>query len=676
MTALMFGGNFRFDLKNPDNPNNDRLIFSKGHASPLFYAIWTVAVQKNSPNSPLPLFNQRGGAGGVQEGEGGVQPVTPEELLTLRKFGSRLEGHPTMAFPYTEAATGSLGQGLSIGVGMALNAKLDKLPYRTFVLLGDSEMAEGSVWEAIQLAAHYKLDNLIGILDVNRLGQRGETMYGHHLEEYEKRIKAFGWDVIVVENGHDLEEITQAYSQVIDSTSPLPPPLPFDSAQGRHLPLGQGEKRIEARGGGRPWMIIAKTIKGKGVSFIEDKDGWHGKALSAEELEKALQELGEVDKSVRREISSPSPLSSPVQGEERVSTPSPLAGEGWGEGVHYSKDKPVATRKAYGNALVRIGADPRIVVLDGEVSNSTYAEKFKEKYPERFFEMFIAEQNMVGAALGLSRRGKIPFVSTFAAFFTRAFDQIRMSQYSDANIKFCGSHAGVSIGEDGASQMGLEDLAMFRTLLDSVVLYPSDAVSTEKLVEETAKHHGIVYIRTTRKDTPIIYDNNNNYNHNFKIGGSCVLRSSSNDVATVVAAGITLHEALAAYDELQKEGINIRVIDLYSVKPLDIATLQKAAAETKAIITVEDHFAEGGIGEAVSAALSSFPSLERGGREGEVDNLTWPPATLSSSGEGYSVARLHSLCVRKMPRSGKPDELLDYEGISRNTIVKKVKEVI
>jgi transketolase len=572
MACLLFGGAFRFDVSHPKYPNNDRLIFSKGHASPLFYALWAAAGK-----------------------------LTENELMTYRKFGSPLEAHPAVVFPYVEAATGSLGQGLSIGVGMALNAKyIDKLPYRTYVLLGDSEMAEGSQWESMQIAAHYKLNNLIGILDVNRLGQRGETMYGWDLEAYEKRISSFGWKTTVLD-GHSISETLGAYEEALRATD-------------------------------QPVMLIGKTIKGKGVSFIENKNGWHGKTLKKEECDRALKELGEIDKSVRGEISPPEDL--------RPKEPTPQKPL---KKIDYPADKPVATRKAYGNALVRIFPQfPNMVSLDGEVSNSTYSEIFKEAYPERFFEMYIAEQNMVGAALGLSCRGKIPFVSTFAAFFTRAFDQIRMSQYSDPNIKFVGSHAGVSIGEDGPSQMGLEDIAIFRTLLNGVVLYPSDAVSTDKLVKESAKHYGIVYIRTTRKDTPILY----NPDEEFPIGGSKVLRRSNRDMLTVVTAGITLFEALDAYEELKKAGIFIRVIDLYSIKPPDSNALQKAASATKTIITVEDHYAEGGLGEAVKSALSAF-----------------------------SVP-IHSLAVRKKPKSGKPEELLDYEEISKKAIVEKVEELI
>lgn len=571
MTGLLFGGTFRFDPDQPLHPNNDRLIFSKGHASPLFYAIWAAA---------------------------GV--VSEQELMTLRKFGSTLEGHPTVAFRYTEASTGSLGQGLSIGLGMALNAKyLDKLPYRTYVLLGDSEMAEGSVWEAMELAAFYKLGNIVGIIDVNRLGQRGETMYGHDLAVYEKKVSSFGWEPIIID-GHSLPDVLAAY-----------------------------EKSLQIKD--RPVMIIARTIKGKGVSFIEDKNGWHGKTLKKEELSRALEELGPIDKKVRGRISKPEDLKPAAKAPQKI------------RAVSYTGDKPVATRHAYGSALTRISPQfPDMVVLDGEVSNSTFSELFKAVHPDRFFEMYIAEQNMAGAALGLSIRGRIPFVSTFAAFMTRAFDQIRMSPYSNANIKFCGSHAGVSIGEDGSSQMGLEDIAMFRAVLHSTVLYPSDAVSAEKLVEEAARHKGIVYIRTTRKDTPILYRND----EAFRIGGSKVLRSNKADAAAVVAAGITLHETLKAYEELKAEGIFIRVIDLYSIKPIDTATLREAADDTGTLVTVEDHFPEGGMGEAVLSALA---------------------------GRGVLV---HSLAVRKMPKSGKPDELLDYEEISKNAIVRKVKEII
>ncbi len=571
MAGLMFGGIFRYDLDNPKHPNNDRLIFSKGHATPLFYSLWAAAGK-----------------------------LTADEIMTYRHFGSPLEGHPTMTFRYTEAATGSLGQGLSIGLGIALNAKyLDKLPYTTYVLLGDSEMAEGSQWETMQLAAHYKMDNLVAVLDVNRLGQRGETMYGWDLMAYEDRIAAFGWETILVNDGHSFPEVIAAYERAMTVTD-------------------------------KPVMIIAHTVKGKGVSFIENINGWHGKTLNQEQLEKALPELGPVDKSVRGEVSQPEDLK-PAEVKPQPAGP-----------MSYKLGDSLATRKAYGNALKRLYPQfPNLVSLDGEVSNSTYAEIFEDAYPKKFFEMYIAEQNMVGAGLGLATRGKIPFVSTFAAFFTRTFDQIRMSQYSEPNLKFAGSHAGVSIGEDGPSQMGLEDLAMFRSVRDSVVLYPADAVSTERLVEAALRHHGIVYIRTNRSATPITYGPD----EEFPIGGCKVLRQSASDVATVIGAGVTLFEALAAYDELQKEGINIRVIDLYSIKPVDAATLLAAAKATQGLITVEDHYPAGGIGEAVLGALAPHP------------------------------VAVYSLAVTKKPKTGKPAQLLDFEEISRSAIIKLVMQI-
>lgn len=567
MASLLFGGFFHFDADDPQNPNNDRLIFSKGHAAPLLYSLWTVTGK-----------------------------LTEDDLLTLRKFGSPLEGHPVRTFPYSEAATGSLGQGLSIGVGMAINGKyIDRLPYHVFVLLGDSEMTEGAVWEAIQIADYYKLDNLIGIVDVNRLGQRGETIYGWNLSAYEKRISSFGWKTICID-GHNFNEIFKAYEEALSSNVPS--------------------------------MIIAKTVKGKGISFLEDKEGRHGVALTKEEFNQALRELGEIKK-FSVPLKKPDPLTPNL---EILRTKEFIK--------NYSIDDKVATRKAYGEALVKIFPEfPDIVVLDAEVSNSTYAEIFKNHYPERFFECFVAEQNMVGMAVGLSLRGKIPFVSTFAAFLTRAFDQIRMAQYSDVNIKFVGSHAGVSIGQDGASQMGLEDIAMMRSILNSVVLYPSDAVSTEKLVREAANYNGIVYIRTTRAATPVIYSEN----EDFPIGGAKVLKASDRDLFTVVGAGITLHEALKAYEELKNKGIYIRVIDLYSVKPLNTELLKKASSETDAIITVEDHYPAGGIGEAVKSEVDSD--------------------------------KIYSLCCRKIPKSGNPEELLDYEEISARAIVNKVLEL-
>ncbi|HLD26737.1 MAG TPA: transketolase [Patescibacteria group bacterium] len=577
MTVLLFDGFFRYDIHNQKNPHNDRLIFSKGHASPLFYALWAVA-----------------GA------------IHSEELNSLRQFGSRLEGHPTMEFPYTEVPTGSLGQGLSVGVGMALNAKyLDKLPYRTYVLLGDSEMAEGSCWEAIQLASYYKLDNLIGILDVNRLGQRGETMYGHDVDAYKKRIASFGWKTFSID-GHSISQIINAYKEALKTNR-------------------------------KPVMIIAKTLKGKGISFLEDVNGWHGKPLKKDQLQKALIELGVVDVSINGIIKKPSKTKSNRKSKTTLNTKI--------QKPYYEQNVIIATRKAYGNALVRIFPQyPTLIVLDAETSNSTYADIFQKKYPQYFFEMFIAEQNMVGIALGLSARGKIPFISTFAAFLTRAFDQIRMAQYSDANIKFVGSHCGVSIGVDGASQMGLEDIAMFGSLLKSVILYPSDAYATERIIEKAVQYCGIVYIRITREEIPLLYGPS----EKFPIGGSKTICSSDKDVITVIGAGITVHESLKACHELKKENIYIRVIDCYSIKPIDKKTILKAVKETSALITVEDHYPHGGLGTCVVQALS----------------------------ETKNNIPLYIMAVNKLPKSGKPYELLDYEEISSQAIVKKVKKII
>ncbi len=571
MTALVFGGSFRFKLDEPAHPNNDRLIFSKGHASPLFYALWAVA-----------------GA------------LTEDELMTYRHFGSRLEGHPTPRLPYVEAATGSLGQGLGIGLGMALNAsRLDRLPYRTYVLLGDSEMTEGSQWEAIQLAAYYKTSNLIGVIDVNRLGQRGETMFGHDIGAYARRVAAFGWKTIEID-GHDMSQALRAFADAGTEES-------------------------------QPVMIVARTLKGKGIPLVEDADGWHGKALDDAQWKKAVQEFSDVDRTARGTIAAPEDRR-PVA----VSTQPAAA-------LDYTIGKPVSTRKAYGTALARIQAQfPQLVSLDAEVSNSTMAELFAKQAPARFFEMFVAEQNMVEVALGLSRRGKIPFVSTFAAFFTRAFDQIRMSQYSQANIKFVGSHAGVSIGEDGPSQMALEDIAMFRSILTAAVLHPCDATSTEKLVEAAANHEGMLYLRTMRQDTPVIYD----VKETFHIGGSKVLRHSGDDHLTIVAAGATVHEALQAFEQLKAEGIAVRVIDAYSIEPIDAVTLRNAADATGAIVTVEDHYPAGGLGDAVLQALADRSI----------------PITV--------------LAVRKTPMSGKGEELRHFEGISSDAIVNTVRQLV
>lgn len=573
MVALYFS-KLRYDLKNPQNVENDRVIFSKGHASPLFYALYKAA---------------------------GV--LTEKEILSYRQFKSKLEGHPRPNFPYAEAATGSLGQGLSVGVGVAMAAKLDKLSYFTYVLLGDSEVAEGSIWEACEVAAHYKLDNLVAILDVNRLGQSGETMLAWDTGSYAKRFGAFGWEIHVV-NGHDLEAISLTYERIV-------------------------------QGGQRPHIIIAKTIKGKGVPFLEDKEGWHGKALAPEQLTDALFALGQVDKHKVGKIQVP----------VRFNRTAPKITPKIKVELDYKIGDEIANRKAYGETLSKIADyDLRIVSLDAETKNSTYAEDFKDKHLEKYFEMFIAEQNMVGAALGLARRGKIPFVSTFAVFFTRAFDQIRMSAYSEGNIKFVGSHGGVSIGEDGPSQMGLEDISMFKVILGSRVFVPSDAVSCARLIEIAAKEKGIFYVRTARPATKVLYSNG----EEFKIGGSKILRLSSNDRATIIACGVTVYEALKAHDVLKKKNIDVRVIDAYSVKPIDAEIIIESLKETGNIITVEDHYFEGGLGDSV----------------------------LNVVGNSGLEARVYKLAVSKMPMSGKSAELLGYEGIDSVSIVKKVLEIL
>lgn len=577
LTVLFFQGYFRYDFDNPKNIFNDRIIFSKGHAAPLLYSLYQAA---------------------------GI--ISREELLSLRKFSSRLEGHPTPELPYVDVATGSLGQGLSTGLGMALGVKLkiknSKIKIsrepNIFVLLGDSEFAEGQIWEALQLAGHYRTNNLIGILDVNRLGQRGETMLGWDVKTYQKRISSFGWETIVID-GHNVAEITRAYEEIGNSKSE------------------------------KPKMIIAKTIKGKGISFLENHDNWHGKSLPEADLQKALAEIEPVDTQLTATVSKPEIIQNvPVKKPIKIDFPP------------YDRTKLAATREAYGDGLIAIAKkSDGLVVLDAETSNSTYAEKIKKTHPELFYEMYIAEQNMVSTAVGFDKIGYIPFVSSFAAFLTRAFDQIRMSQYSKANIKIVGSHAGVSIGPDGSSQMALEDLAMMRSILHSVVLYPSDAISTIKLIELLYNFHGISYLRLTREKTPILY----NENETFSIGGSKVLFQSDKDTAVIVAAGITLHESIKAYNELQKENISVAVIDAYSVKPLDEKTIKSFAEKTKKVIIVEDHYPYGGLGEAVKSALS-----------------------------GMNIEIRH-LAVTKIPQSGKPAELLRFEEIDAEAIVKAAK---
>ena len=578
LVSLIFGGYFKANLDNPKDPNNDRLIFSKGHAAPLLYALYAAAGK-----------------------------LTEAELKTLRKMGSPLEGHPTPNFPYAEAATGSLGQGLGIGVGLALNAKLDNLNYKTYVLLGDGEMAEGSVWEAMQIASYYKLTNLVGIVDVNGYGLVGPTMLKQDLAAYVARIEAFGWEAITVD-GHNLEEICEV----------------FDSIE---------------RFSGRPVMIVAKTEKGAGINLPEVANV-HGKSLTTEQLAQALQNLGEIDTTIVGQIQPPKPVSLTADAEPK--TLKPVTKD-------YQLGELVATREAYGQGLVELASEnPKVIALDADLSTSTFANRIKEVDSNRFLEMFIAEQNMVSVATGLALRGKIPFCSSFGAFLTRALDQIRMARYSQANVKFVGSHAGVSIGEDGFSQMGLEDISMFRCILDSIVLYPSDAVSTKALVKEMAKYSGIIYLRTSRPKVPVIYSTE----EKFVIGGSKTLRSSKQDRLTIVAAGVTVHEALKAYEILFRDGIVVRVIDLYSVKPIDTLTLSQAAQETKAILVVEDHYSEGGLYGAVSECLYN-PDLVK-----------------------TRLVPIYSLAVNKLPCSGSSGELLAFVEIDTQAIVKKVNQIV
>lgn len=571
LAAVLFFHVMRVDFENPLSLDSDRFVLSKGHAAPLLYSAWV---------------------------EAGL--IDASRLLTLRRFGSDLEGHPTPRSKWVDVATGSLGQGLSVGVGMALSAKyLDRSESRTFVLMGDGESAEGSVWEAVAMATHYQLDNLVAVVDINRLGQSQETMHGWDVEAYARKFSGFGWHTISID-GHD-------YNQIIAA---------FDEAKGV---------------GGRPTVVLAQTEKGHGVSLLANREGWHGKALKkGEQLDRALEELPP--------NSAADPFRSSGKGEDFSLFKVRL------EAPEYEKDDLVATREAYGNAMVKLGkCCEKVVALDGDTKNSTFSEKFMEVFPDRFFECFIAEQNMIGAAIGLSKKNKIPFVSTFAAFFGRGMDHLRMGVISRANIKCVGSHCGVSIGEDGPSQMGLEDLALFRSLPGSVVFYPCDAVSTERVVSLSAEHSGLVYIRTSRPKTAVIYDNR----EVFHVGGSKVLRSSENDQLLLVAAGVTLHEALKACDLLLSEGISVGVMDAYCVKPVDEAGLIEVAASCgRMVIVAEEHYSEGGLGDAVLNALAN-----------------------------HNIG-VHKMAVREVPRSGKPDELLDHYGLSANRIAAKVKELL
>jgi transketolase len=576
LVAALFFAEMRFDPKDPHNAESDRFILSKGHAAPVLYAAWAEAG----------AFDR-------------------SELLKLRTIGSDLEGHPTPRLPFVDVATGSLGQGICAGVGCALNARRIKSEYRTYVMLGDGESAEGSVWEAADVGAMDGLDNLCGVTDVNRLGQSRPTMWQHDMEQFARRWRAFGWHAIVID-GHDLNAILDAYAEARQTK-------------------------------GQPTMILARTIKGKGVSFVEDKDGWHGKAFKkGDELDRALAELD------KQFVPTP-PGVNLIQNIPKPPPPRPTPAPKPVAPPAYKLGEEIATREAYGAAIAKLGeADPRVVALDADVKNSTFSDKFEKALPDRFYENFIAEQVMIGAAMGLAARGAIPFPSTFACFLSRAYDFIRMAAISNVSIKMAGSHAGVSIGEDGPSQMALEDLAMCRAEPNITVLYPCDGVSTERLVALAASHPGPVYMRTSRPKTPVLYAND----EPFTIGGLKVLRESANDVATVIAAGVTVFEALKAHDQLKASGTALRVIDLYSVSPVDRDALLRAGRATGGrLITVEDHYAAGGIGDAVAAAVADA---------------------------GLTV---HRLAVREIPRSGKPEELLDRFGISARHIVEAVRAV-
>ncbi len=571
LMAVLLAGHLHYDFARPDDPRNDHLIFSKGHASPLLYAMYVAA-------------------GAIEDAE----------MLTFRKLGSRMEGHPTPLLPWVDVATGSLGQGLPVGVGVALAGKqLDKLPFRVWVLCGDSEMAEGSMWEAMEHAAHAGLDNLTAIIDVNRLGQTGETMHGWDLDAYARRAQVAGWHAIEI-NGHDVAEIDEALTDAAATSQ-------------------------------RPTMIVARTEKGHGVAAVANQNGAHGKPLA--DPEAAIAELGGL-RHIRVAVAPPEgPMPAPRPEPEVIRLPA------------YEVGTSEATRRAYGEALAAVGSARReVVALDGEVSNSTYAEIFREAHPDRYFEMYIAEQQLVAAAVGLQVRGYRPFASTFAAFLSRAYDFIRMAAISRANMSLVGSHAGVSIGEDGPSQMALEDIAMMRAVHGSTVLYPSDANQAASLVAQMVDRPGIVFLRTTREKLPVLYEPG----EPFPIGGARVVRSSPIDQVTLVGAGITLHQALAAAEQLAGEGIAARVVDLYSVKPVDEATLREAAAATGRFITVEDHWPEGGLGDAVLDVFAGD---------------THPPQVVK-------------LAVRAMPGSATPAEQLAAAGIDAAAIVVAARDLV
>jgi transketolase len=567
LMAVLVAEHLRYDFTAPAHPGNDRLILSKGHASPLLYAMYRA-----------------------------VGVLDEDELLSFRTLGSRLEGHPTPRLPWVDVATGSLGLGLPVGVGMALAAaRLEQSPYQVWVLCGDSELAEGSMWEAFEHAGYERLDNLTVIVDVNRLGQRGETRHGWDTAAYAQRIGAFGWHTIEID-GHDIEDIDAAYTQALETRA-------------------------------APTAIIARTMKGRGVAAVQDAEGAHGKPLP--DADEAIAELGGL-----RDIQVPAHPPHAAAGRQMA------AGAVNGSRIalpEYERGEQVATRAAVGAALAALGTSrPDVVVLDGEVSDSTKTDEFARQHPDRFFEMFIAEQQMAAAALGMQARGWLPFAATFAAFWARAYDFIRMAAISRANLKLIGTHAGVSIGQDGPSQMGLEDLAMFRAVHDSVVLYPCDANQAAALTAELLGHSGIGYLRATRGGTPVIYQPG----ERFPIGGSRVLRSGDADKVTIIAAGITVPEALRAADALAGSGLPARVIDLYSVKPVDAQVLRAAAADTGCFVTVEDHWPEGGLGDAVLAAFAN----------------------------GHQAPRLTKLAVHTMPGSATPAEQLHAAGIDAKAI--------
>jgi transketolase len=581
LLAVLVTRHLRYDWDDPKSPGNDHLIFSKGHASPLLYAVFKA-----------------------------VGVVSEDELLSgYRRFGQRLQGHPTPVLPWVDVATGSLGQGLPDGVGIALAGKyLERRSYRVWVLCGDSEVAEGSIWEALDKAAYYQLSNLIAMVDVNRLGQRGATELGWDLDAYARRAAAFGARTLVVD-GHDLQAIGRA--------------------------LGAAEANSS---GEQPTVILARTVKGKGFSEVEDRNGWHGKPFPADMAERAIAELGGVRNLVVR---GPRPTPGPPTNGNGAPAPGGMTLP------RYAVGDKVATRKAYGDALVALGArDPLVVALDGEVSNSTYADAFARAYSHRYFEMFIAEQQLVAAATGLNVRGYRPFASTFAAFWTRAYDFIRMAAISGVDLRLVGSHAGVEIGADGPSQMGLEDLAMLRAIHGSTVLYPSDATSTAALVEAMASTPGISYLRTTRGAYPVLYPPG----EAFTVGGAKVLRSSDHDEVTLVGAGVTLHACLGAADLLAEEGISARVVDCYSVKPVDAATLAAAVDATGGrIVVAEDHRPEGGLGSAVTDALLAL---------------------------GRANLALAHQAVSGPPGSGSGAELLAWAGLDADHIAAAARKLI